>query len=115
MTWEPIEEARGKQRKLATQNNHAADLQNFAGLGNGLSRDIIARRVGLGSGITYEKGKAVVEAIDKELAGGDILQRGALLRMTLNEQSISAANNLLERIRQADRQAEEEGASERGA
>lgn len=67
MTWEPIEETKAKKRKLATQNNHTADLKNFSGLEIGLSRDIIASRVGLGSGVTYEKGKEVVLYLDKML------------------------------------------------
>jgi hypothetical protein len=93
MTWEPIEEARAKQRKLATQNNHTADLKNFSGLDSGLSRDVIARRVGLGSGVTYEKGKAVVVRIDSELRTGDYHRYAEILRSQLNEQSIIAIDS----------------------
>lgn len=59
MTWEPIEEARARKRQQ--EQNYGRDSQlpkNFSEVGE--VRNIIARRVGLGSGVTYEHGKAVV-------------------------------------------------------
>jgi uncharacterized protein YnzC (UPF0291/DUF896 family) len=103
MTWQPIEEAKSKRRQ-----GYERSYGNISITENGAVRDIIARRIGLGSGKTYEKGKEVVEYIDKKLAIGDLLQHGELLRITLNEQSISAASNLLDKIRQSDAKAKKE-------
>ena len=54
MTWEPIEEEKAEARKSTGGNQH---MKNFSYAEGGLVRDIIARRVGLGSGKTYEHGK----------------------------------------------------------
>lgn len=100
MTWEPIEEAKAEERQGLGKK--------FSEGEKGRIRDIIARRVGLGSGITYEKGKAVVKRIDEKFAIGDILQHGELLRMTLNEQSISAASNMLDKMIKTEERARQE-------
>jgi len=97
MTWEAVEGV--KDRRGGDRKSEDFQTGNISSL-KGNSSDIIARRVGLGSGVTYEKGKAVIEAIDKKLAIGDLLQHGELLRMTLNEQSISAASNMLDKMRE---------------
>ena len=78
MTWESVEEKRSTAQRLSNLKYSGAsiDMKNLTVRESGNVRDIIARRVGLGSGVTYEKGKAVVEMIDKELSIGDILQRG---------------------------------------
>jgi hypothetical protein len=98
MAWEPIETHKAEKQRLANlkHSGNSIDLQNFAGRESGNVRDIIARRVGLGSGVTYEKGKAVVETIDRELAVGDFRERGRLLRIKLNEESINAASKLMQ-------------------
>jgi ParB family chromosome partitioning protein len=93
MTWEPIEEQKALSRKSTGGAQHA---KNFSEAGE--VRNIIARRVGLGSGVTYEKGKAVVERIDREFRHGDIFRYGDILRTQLNGQSITAAWNTLEKI-----------------
>src|SRR5258708_1142321 len=110
MTWEPIEEKRSTTRRLENLKHQLQDVEskNFYSRESGRVADIIARRVGLGSGGTYEKGKAVVEAIDKKLAIGDLLQHGELLRMTLNEQSISAASNMLDKMIKTETKAKQE-------
>jgi hypothetical protein len=59
MMWEPIEEKKARERERA-----GTPVKNFSQGETGLTRDIVARRVGLGSGITFEKGKAVVEYMD---------------------------------------------------
>jgi ParB-like chromosome segregation protein Spo0J len=107
MTWEPIEKKKAEDRLTLSQGRGIKGPENFPDL-KGEVRDIIARRVGLGSGKTYEKGKEVVEEIDKKLAIGDLLQHGELLRMTLNEQSISAASNMLDKMRKAEEKAGQE-------
>lgn len=104
MTWEPIEEQKANQRWA----NQFGSGKIFPQAEDGRVRDIIARRVGLGSGVTYEKGRAVVERIDEELSVGDLLRRGELLRMTLNEQSINAASNLLANMQKSDEKARQE-------
>lgn len=112
MTWEPIEKRKAEERTEEGQKSggrgHKRDinsLKNFKGsLDVGNRMDIIASRVGLGSGITYEKGKAVVEAIDKELATCDPKERGKLLRMKLNEESINAASKLMQNYEQIDKE-----------
>ena len=106
MTWEPIEAAKAKIRQ--GERRDLTLVKVFTNVESGKVIDIVARRVGLGSGVTYEKGRTVVEAIDKELSMGDPLQRGELLRITLNEQSISAASNLLDKIQKADERARQE-------
>lgn len=106
MTWEPIEQAKAEKREKS--GNTRNPLQNFAEGEKGNVRDIIARRVGLGSGETYRKGKAVVEFIDKELRVGDILHYGEILRTQLNGQSITAAWNTLDNIDKAKKKAEAE-------
>src|SRR5260221_5294445 len=101
MTWEDVESV--KDRHGGNRRSHDFQEGNISLL-KGKSNDIIAQRVGLGSGKTYEHGKIVVVAIDKELSTGDALQHGELLRMTLNEQSISAASNMLDKmIKTADK------------
>lgn len=82
MTWEPIERQKAEERQKA-----GVDLQeNFPEAGK--VRDIIAHRVGLGSGKTYEKGKSIVERIDYELKTDDVHRYAEILRSQLNEQSI---------------------------
>ena len=81
----------------ATQNNEAARaaLKNFTGQAeSGNVRDIIAKRVGLGSGVTYTKAVKVVEEIDRLCESGKTEIAEALKRI-LNENSINAAHKLL--------------------
>jgi ParB family chromosome partitioning protein len=75
MTWEPIEEKKAVARQKAGMNLP----KNFSE--GGEVRNIIARRVGLGSGVTYEKGKAVVKRIDRELRIGDAFHYGDIVAM----------------------------------
>ncbi len=106
MTWEPIEKKKAEEREKSGKK--ADPPENFPEGEKGEVRDIIARRVGLGSGKTYEKGKDVVAFIDKELRMGDILHYAEILRTQLNEQSITAAWNTLDNIRKAKTKAEQE-------
>lgn len=88
MLWEPIEKAKAERREKRGKTRYPpVNLPE----GKGDVREIIARRVGLGSGVTYEKGKAVVEAIDRKMLMGDVKERGKLLRIKLNDESINAA------------------------
>ncbi len=96
-TWQESETELAKARKRATQNNNSAgaDKENFPGQGaKGQSRDIIAKRVGLGSGRNYQKALKVVEEIDRlvEIGKTDLAEA---LKKILNEASIDAANKIL--------------------
>ncbi|GAC1694672.1 MAG: hypothetical protein PVS3B3_18930 [Ktedonobacteraceae bacterium] len=104
MTWETVEGVKGRQGRPSKDEDEGKHENIF--MFSGLSRDIIARRVGLGSGVTYEKGKVVVEHIDEELRCGDPRERGRLLRLKLNEESINAASKLLLNYEQIDKQEE---------
>jgi hypothetical protein len=55
MTWKPIEPAKAKQRQMAGTNL----LKNVTEGGN--VRDLIARRVGLGSGVTSEVARGCLQ------------------------------------------------------
>ena len=106
MTWEPIEKLKAEIRENRGKSRYPQE--NFPEGQSGQVRDIIARRVSLGSGKTYEKGKAVVTRIDKEISIGDILHYGEILRTQLNEQSITAAWNTLDNIEKAEKKAKQE-------
>lgn len=98
MMWEPIE--RGKAHKRQGMRNDTTSVKIFTNVESGKSSDVIARRVGLGSGVTYEKGKEVVEYIDRMILAGS--ERGDVLRMTLNDESINAASKLMKKYIQKD-------------
>src|SRR5258708_36222527 len=103
MTWEPIEEKRSTTRRLENLKHQLQDVEskNFYSRESGRVADIIARRVGLGSGVTYEKGKEVIQRMDEAFARFDE-KEGDLIRITLNEQSISAAHKLVSNIKQME-------------
>jgi ParB family chromosome partitioning protein len=66
MHWEPIEEAKARKRQSVPGNQYTEKNglpENFPEAQSGEARDIIARRVGLGSGKTYEKGRAEPDAV----------------------------------------------------
>lgn len=59
---ERIERIKAEKRRLATQNNNSAraDVQNFAlQTIDGKTRDIVATKLGIGSGETYRKEKYI--------------------------------------------------------
>jgi hypothetical protein len=70
MCWEPVEKAKADERQ-GTRTDLTSE-KIFSEVEGGRITDIIARRVGLGSGKTYEKGKAVVERINSELLDSTI-------------------------------------------
>ncbi len=98
--WKEVEASKAKKRKLAAQNNNAARavVENFPQLlqEKGKTRDVIADRVGLGSGRTYQKAAKVVTQIDSEASLGH-KEVAQVLRKTLNEQSVDSAHALLKR------------------
>lgn len=108
MTWEPIEETKAKNRQSVTGNQYTGKnghREKFPEDQSGRVRDIIARRVGLGTGKTYEKGKDVVKYMDSMIAIGS--ERGSILRMNLNDDSIHAAHKAMNKYMQLDKEAEE--------
>lgn len=82
LTWEAIERDNSRKR------------QGVKGLGVGTTRDVVAKRVGLGSGVTYEKACKVISAIDEALLAGDIL-KAKELRKVLNHKSVNAAIKMI--------------------
>jgi len=98
--WKEIEQESAKQR----QGTRRDIQENFPGCGEpfGQSRDHVAKRVGLGSGKTYQKAVKVVEEIDKALKGG-YLARAVALRSVLNHQSVDGAFKLTQKpVAQSD-------------
>ncbi|WP_375498669.1 ParB/RepB/Spo0J family partition protein [uncultured Nostoc sp.] len=85
LTWEAIERNNSRQR------------QGSKGSGVGSTRDVIAKRVGIGSGINYEKARKVVLAIDEALLVGNLAKAEAL-RKKLNHKSVNAAFKMISSI-----------------
>jgi len=97
--WKEVEAFKARKRQLAAQNNNAAKavVENFPQLlhqEKGTTRDLIASRVGIGSGRTYEKAAKVVGVIDEDMKKGNLLTAQGL-RKVLNENSVDAAHTLL--------------------
>lgn len=54
--WEGIEKEKAKERMLSTQNNYTASaMDNVPEQDKGTTRDILAKKINLGSGKTYER------------------------------------------------------------
>ncbi len=99
MTWEPIEAYKANERMRLSQGHGIKGTRKNVDV-KGEVVDIIARRVGLGSGDTYKKGKEVVEYMDMMFLCDS--ERGDILRMTLNDESINAASKLMKKYIQKD-------------
>jgi len=108
MTWEPIEAIKALGRKSTNEGYHILNgvqhTRKNVQAERGEVVDIIARRVGLGSGDTYKKGKEVVLYMDKMFECGS--ERGPILRMNLNDESINAASKAMKKYIQLDEEAE---------
>lgn len=93
--WKEVERIKAKDR----QGTRTDIRENFprcdSECDTGRVRDFVARRVGLGSGRTYEKAASVVRAIDSLVE--DTPEAASALRRVLNEQSIDAAHQLLKK------------------
>ncbi|MBP0017996.1 MAG: ParB N-terminal domain-containing protein [Cyanobacteria bacterium SBLK] len=94
--WQEIEGEKAKVRQLAglKQGKSAPVVENFPQREIGKTRDRLAKRVGFGSGRTYEKAEKVVVQIDKVREEGREAEASAL-RQVLNGQSVDAAYKLL--------------------
>jgi len=93
--WKEIEAFKAKLRQKASLKvgNHTPVQKNFTERERGQSRNHIAKRVGLGSGPTYEKAAHVVGVIDLDTKNGDLVT-AQCLRQVLNEKSVHAAHSL---------------------
>lgn len=102
MTWETVEGIKGRQGRPSKNNDEKhGNIPMFFGA----SREVIASRVGLGTGKTYEHGKEVVLYMDTMFHAGS--ERGDILRMTLNDESINAASKLMKKYIQKDEEEEQ--------
>ena len=90
--WKEAESIKAKDR----QGTRTDIQENFPGCDSGQVGDLVARRVGSGSGHTYEKAAKVVRLIDQEAELGRI-ETAQVLRKVLNEQSVDAAHILLKK------------------
>ncbi|MEH2456969.1 ParB/RepB/Spo0J family partition protein [Nostoc sp.] len=87
--WLPIESAKAKARKGSHQKQ-----ENFPGsVDKGQVRDIVAARVGLGSGKTFQKADKVLSVIDS-LVESEVSTSDSL-RQLLNTKSIHAAYTVI--------------------
>lgn len=85
--WLPIESEKAKLRK------GRSDQENFPGGDKGQVRDIVAARVGLGSGKNLQKAEKVLSAIEELKELDTVASDG--LRYLLNNKSIHAAYQLI--------------------
>lgn len=79
---ERIESVKAKER----QGTRTDIMQNFAQCKEGTTRDLVAKKIGIGSGETYRKEKFIVENADPELLAkwdiGEISTNKAYLQLT---------------------------------
>ncbi|MBV4423703.1 ParB N-terminal domain-containing protein [Clostridium tyrobutyricum] len=95
--WEIIEKEKARKRIIAAQNNNSGKAVKDncpEQVSSGQTRDIVAKRVGLGSGKTLERAKPVVEKISKLRESGDT-ENAEFLSKALDK-SISGAKKLVE-------------------
>lgn len=103
LAWEDIEKEKARQRQqLAAsstnqklgRNVNKTHVENFPYASKGLTRNKVAKLVGLGSGRNYAKAKQIVTTIDDLIKSGK--NESALnLRSCLNKKSINAAAEIL--------------------
>ena len=87
--WEEVQKIKAKEKmSLGGQGK-----ENFPTLEKGQTRDIVADKVGLGSGKTYESAKKVGEHIDKLKEAGK--EKDAEFLTTVLNTSISGAKDLM--------------------
>ncbi|MEB3882809.1 ParB N-terminal domain-containing protein [Lyngbya sp. CCY1209] len=114
--WKPIETEKAKERQLAGVSLSDGDPFSRS---RGNVRDIVAKRVGLGSGVTYAKAAKVVRRIDAELKAGNA-KAAEGWRVALNRGSVQGAYSLLKlpkarRVKVLDRLADGRATSVRDA
>lgn len=87
--WRAIEEARAKERQLSGKPADPCDASH-----TGRTNDLLAKRVGLGSGRTLDRGETVVQAIDNLIGTGET-KRAEALRTVLNDQGAVPAEAII--------------------
>lgn len=95
--WEEVIKEKARLRKLSTLNNQSIEVENFPPRGNeevGKTRDIVAEKIGVGSGKTYEAAKKVVDEIDNLKVEGKE-KDSEFLKTVLNDGGVNTAKNLL--------------------
>ncbi|MFL0194849.1 ParB N-terminal domain-containing protein [Clostridium sp. WILCCON 0269] len=93
--WEELEKKKADQRRISTQNNDKAQAvrEKVPTQEEGRVRDIVAHKVGIGSGKTYEKAKSVIKEIDKLKREGE-KNNAEFLTEVLNT-SVTGAKNIM--------------------
>jgi len=100
ITLEEVYSEKAKKRSLSNLKQNNADMDNLTASENphkedtpkGSTRDIVAKKAGLSSGKTYNRGKNVIIAVDKLRNGGN--HDDADLLLAILNKSVSAAEDL---------------------
>jgi ParB-like chromosome segregation protein Spo0J len=103
MTLEEVYKAKAKKRSLSNLKQNKPDSTDMGELNiseesaengspKGITRDIVAKDAGIPSGTSYERGKKVIEVVDK--LRGDGNEEDASLLLTILDKSASAAKDL---------------------
>lgn len=93
--WEELEQKKANIRRISSQNNDMALAvrEKSPTQEKGRVRDIIAEKVGIGSGKTYEKTKFVVNEIDKLKDAGN--EKDAEFLVNVLNTSVSGAKDII--------------------
>jgi len=94
--WKEVEEKKARLRMSDAAKALSQGVKNFSHPEKGKTCDRIAKRVGIGSGCTYQKAAKVVTRSDHEAVLGHKKVAQVLLK-TLNEQSVDSAHALLKK------------------
>jgi len=94
--WKEVEEKKARLRMSDAAKALSQGVKNFSHPEKGKTCDRIAKRVGIGSGCTYQKAAKVVTRSDHEAVLGH-KEVAQILLKTLNEQSVDAAHALLKK------------------
>ena len=83
---ERIESVKAEGRKKSTLKQNTTDVENFPQGEQGTTRDLVAKKIGIGSGKQYEKEKFIADNADPELLAkwdiGEISTNKAYLELT---------------------------------
>jgi ParB family chromosome partitioning protein len=91
--WKDVEQRKAKERQATSTGGNNPQLRDRCPQAEvGKTRDIIAERVGLGSGRTYERAKPVVEKIDELKEQGN--DKDAKFLITVLNESVRGASDL---------------------
>lgn len=93
--WEELEQKKANIRKISAQNNDMAQAvrEKNPTQEQGRVRDIIAEKIGIGSGKTYEKAKFVVSEIDNLKEAGN--EKDAEFLINVLNNSVSRAKDII--------------------